>query len=386
MKNLKENYDKSFAAVQAFMHKFSKSPLTIGQIYLDQAAGKSGHNISASEIRAELLPACRSKIDVRLRIFQMRGRTAYVNDGYKDTIKYFEQTLLTPIPNTNNRSWYLELGDEKIPATNFISPMDVLINGKYPSDGYTAEVFDSNKNIISTNYYTFDYYSGILTFTEDVTDEQINAFISDSNELYLTAFQYIGKTVSDVFTNLDEFANNIKKQLTADLTEKITEINTTLNEGLTALREYVNATNEFVEKVKAETIAIQHMNFTTSSPKFEPGAMYQLDEKFMLGPDGKPISVSDFVITLDGYCWEVICKDRNDVILTDISHELDEETNRWKSIITVQIAVNPENTERPTPIIGWNDTQPIYGELEFQATVFVRSNGTSIEVLETQYI
>lgn len=105
-------------------------------------------------------------------------------------------------------------------------------------------------------------------------------------------------------------------------------------------------------------------------------------DNLMIGNDGKPIYVSDFTIEFDGYCWEVICKDRNDVILGDISHILDENTNRWKSIVKVQIAVKPENTSKPQVIVGWNDKEPIYGDLKFQASVFVRSNGTSIEILE----
>lgn len=36
-----KNYDTSLAALQAFMHSFSRSPLATGQIYLDQATGKS---------------------------------------------------------------------------------------------------------------------------------------------------------------------------------------------------------------------------------------------------------------------------------------------------------------------------------------------------------
>ena len=383
MKNLKENYDKSFAALQAFMHKFSKAPLTTGQIYLDQAAGKSGHNISASEIRADVIPPCRSKLDLRLKIFEMRGRTPFINNGYKNIIKYYNQSLLTPVPDTNNRSWYIEVDD--IPMSNFIAPTDVLINGKYTSDGYTAEVFDCNENLISSTDYTFDYYSGILTFTEDITDEQINILVSTENKLYLTAFQYIGKTVSNFLTDLSDLSNSIKDELILSLDSKVQEINNTIKEGLDALREYVDNTHEFIEKVKDETIAIQHINFTTASAKFVSGPIYMLD-KLIIGKDGKPIYVSDFTIEFDGYCWEVICKDRNDVILTDISHVLDENTNRWKSVVTVQVAVNPENTVNPQPIIGWNGREPIFGELEFQATVFVRSNGTSIEILEPQTI
>lgn len=205
MKNLKENYDKSFAALQAFMHKFSRAPLTTGQIYLDQAAGKSGHNISASEIRADVIPPCRSKLDLRLNIFEMRGRTPYINNGYQNIIRYFNQTELTSVKYTNNRSWYLE-GIDGIPMRDFIAPTDVLIDGKYTSDGYAVEVYDYNKNLIAPIKYTFDYYSGILTFTEDVTDEQITEFVSNENKLFLTAFQYIGKKVSNYFKDLEDFS------------------------------------------------------------------------------------------------------------------------------------------------------------------------------------
>jgi hypothetical protein len=316
----------------------------------------------------------------------MRGRTPLINNGYKNIIKYYNQAKLIPIPDTNNRSWYIE--DNGMPMRDFIAPTDVLIEGRYTSDGYAVEVYDySQQNLIAPINYTFDYYSGILTFTEDVTDEQILEFVSSDNLLHLTAFQYIGRKVNDVFTNLDDFANQIKKDLVKELDLKVQEINDTINAGLTALREYVDEIDTFIHDVEDATIAIQPINFSTASEQIDSSEPYKLyGDDLIIGNDGKPIYVSDFTIKLDGYCWEVICKDRNDVILTDISHELDEETNRWKSVVKVQVAVNPENTVNPQPIIGWNGREPIFGELEFQATVFVRSNGTSIEILEPQTI
>lgn len=369
MKNLKENYDKSFEALQAFMHKFSKAPLTTGQIYLDQAAGKSGHNISASEIRVETIPAYRSKFD---------DDTDYdpKNPTYEGIIKYFEKEPLTPIPYTNNRSWYIELADEEgntLPQRDFIAPTDVLRDGKYTSDGYTAEVYDySGKNLIAPINYTFDYYSGILTFTEDVTDEQINILAGSQNTLHLTAFQYTGSKVNNYVEDLKKLSN-----IQNELTLKVEEINNSINEGLESLREYVDRAHAVIEQVSGETIAIQHINFSTESTdtsvKFsKPYELIDKDDLFIVN-DSNPIYVSDFEISLSGYCWEVICKNINDVILTDISHEYID--NCWQSVIKVQIAVNPETIDgKPEPIIGWDDCeQPIFGKLEFTATMFKRN-------------
>jgi len=62
-------------AIQAFMHKFSRSPLIPGQqVELDQATGRSGHTVDYSEVRAEQIPFIESKSQLRYKLFDSTQR------------------------------------------------------------------------------------------------------------------------------------------------------------------------------------------------------------------------------------------------------------------------------------------------------------------------
>lgn len=108
MNNFNENNKKYEEVIQAFMHKFSRSPLIPGQqVELDQAAGRSGHNVHYSEVRAEEIPFISSKKDLNKIL---------TNDNivsiFKNTIYYFNKKQMESIENTNNRAWFVRDTEE----------------------------------------------------------------------------------------------------------------------------------------------------------------------------------------------------------------------------------------------------------------------------------
>ena len=147
---------------------------------------------------------------------------------------------------------------------NFISPSDVIFNNML-SEGYAVDVYTKNDELISPNYYTFDYYSGILVLTPDVTAEQKKAW----GNLKITAFRYVGKMVNDYFKDL---SNTIEmtKNLLSDL----------INEAKSELSGLIEKANAEIETLAGNAIAIQSYLFSTNSDKM--------------------VAISD-VMELDGY-------------------------------------------------------------------------------------
>jgi len=141
--------------------------------------------------------------------------------GTEGVLKYYYRQKLTP-SNLNNEVWFFRDppgSDDGIGAqliddnqqTNFISPkysVTALANANTedsPSPGYNVKVFKStstnsgsltNTSLVSSNDYEFDYKTGVLQFLSSTVDP------SDSEYVYITAYQYVGKTLSEkVVTN-----------------------------------------------------------------------------------------------------------------------------------------------------------------------------------------
>ena len=201
------------------MHIFGKAPLTFGQTKLDQAQGRSGHNISYNQVRAEIVPPCLNKLSRSKLIVNINGKEV-VYPCYSNMIKFFKQEPLSVIDNTNGDAWCFcettlikdDKGEEietKTILDNFIAPSDVLFNNQL-SEGYAIEVYDKHGKQISSNYYTFDYYSGILVLTPDVTAEQKTEW----GNLHATVFRYIGKTVDNYFKDIENTIETTEAALT----------------------------------------------------------------------------------------------------------------------------------------------------------------------------
>ena len=124
-------------------------------------------------------------------------------------LKYYYRQRLTP-SNTNNEVWFFlnpvgssdGIGAQLIDTNqqvNFISPKyseTSLANAHAEANppGYGVRVFLSSstgESPISINDFQFDYKTGVLQF--------LNSSVAPSNNEYvcMTAYQYIGKTLSD---------------------------------------------------------------------------------------------------------------------------------------------------------------------------------------------
>ena len=324
--------------------------------------------------------------------------------------------LHQPLPHllTGNRIY------EGEPASDFIAPTDVtrpfkeseqlfsseetaennlqLTDKKTKigvlSNGYTAEFFtvirDEAQNItkyeiISPNYYNFDYFSGILTFNSTVSDEMLETFINQG--VRISAFQYIGKKVLDYFKDLELL---------------------------------IDKANDAIQRVKNESIAVQRITFssgecltTNNCEKFEDFSPNYNTSNY------KQRYVKNFSVKIPGYCWELtfgeidkskypelqnIDMNVGGVFITDIKHVEEDvyiENNitikkQW-SIITFQLEVLGEAEDiakyGDKPVLAWIDIiqkfgenekiikKPVCGDYNLIATVFTRHDKRSIDVL-----
>lgn len=236
METLKE-LNKTYDAIQAFMHKFGRSPLIPGQqVELDQATGRSGHTVQYSEVRAEHVPFVGTKAEAYLKLFDTTNRSNKIRASYKNLIYFYNKTQLESIPETNFRSWFIRVSEEAqllatntnlyagFPAADFISPMDAILPNKEDgielptpgqiSNGYSVEIYHKMETgkfeLLSPNVYNFDYFSGILTFNAYASDEEISKWKTDG--IFISVYQYIGKKVLDYFKELDKLIATVKAE------------------------------------------------------------------------------------------------------------------------------------------------------------------------------
>mgnify|MGYP003324908697 CR=1 FL=1 len=135
-------------------------------------------------------------------------------DGNDNILKYYFRQKLTK-SNVNNEVWFFlnppgsnsgidaQLIDDN-QQTNFISPKYSVVsltnaNTEDNTPGYGVKVFKSTSTdsgslgssaIVSSNDYQFDYKTGVLQFLNSSVDP------TDSQYVYMTAYQYVGKTLA----------------------------------------------------------------------------------------------------------------------------------------------------------------------------------------------
>ena len=141
--------------------------------------------------------------------------------------KYYYRHALTKASSTNEVWFFLDptgsnsgIGTQLIDAnqkTNFISPKysipglaQALTEDPTPGYGVTVLVSTSRdsgsldfNSIVNSNFYQFDYKTGVLQFTDDDIP-------TDSEYVYMTAYQYTGKTVTDVSSSLSTRVTNLE--------------------------------------------------------------------------------------------------------------------------------------------------------------------------------
>ena len=140
---------------------------------------------------------------------------SYYTDGEDNILRYWWRHKLTK-SNLNNEVWFFlnptgsssGIGAQLIDSnqqTSFISPkysVSSLANAttEDSTPGYLAKVFVStaavsgsvsDSDVVSVNNYTFDYKTGVVQFTDGTVDP------SDSQYVYMSVYQYVGKTLED---------------------------------------------------------------------------------------------------------------------------------------------------------------------------------------------
>ena len=197
---------------------------------------------------------------------------SYYKVGSDNIMKYWYRQRLTK-SNTNNEVWFFlnptgsdsGIGAQLIDSnqqTSFISPK-YSIAGLATSTtadttpGYLAALYKSTStdsssldgdDIVSTNDYTFDYKTGVIQFTSNSVDP------TDSDYLYMTVYQYVGKTLAtglEVQGNIEATGNITAQQFI--VSSSVTNITTQQLSGSTIFGDSSDDIHQFTGSVKFDS-------------------------------------------------------------------------------------------------------------------------------------
>jgi len=222
----------------------------------------------------------------------------------KNVLKYWYRHKLTK-SSLNNEAWFFlnptgsnsGIGAQLIDSnqkTDFISPkygVPTIANSTAEDNpaGYGIIVYKStslnsgsltNSSIVSSNDYTFDYKTGVLQFNSSAVDP------SNSEYVYMTAYQYVGKTLR---TGIDVDGDIIA---TGDITAKqfivsssVTYMTTSYMSGSTQFGDTSDDSHRFTGsvsisgslRVSGQTILDSY--YTGSESLIVSGAMKVVDQQ-----------------------------------------------------------------------------------------------------------
>ena len=187
-------------------------------------------------------------------------------------LKYWYRHRLTK-SNTNNEVWFFlsptgsnsGIGAQLIDdnqQVNFVSPkysVSALATSttEDSTPGYLATLLKStslnsgsldSEDIVSTNDYTFDYKTGVVQFTNSSVDP------TDSDYLYMTVYQYVGKTLAtglEVQGNIEATGNITAQQFI--VSSSVTNVTTQQLSGSTRFGDDHNDIHQFTGSVKFDS-------------------------------------------------------------------------------------------------------------------------------------
>ena len=199
------------------------------------------------------------------------GSFYQVND--ENIMKYWYRQKLTK-SNLNNEAWFFlsptgsnsGIGAQLIDSnqqTSFISPKYSVASlatstTEDSTPGYLAVLYKSSAvshslqtgslgggDIVSTNDYTFDYKTGVVQFTDSSVDP------TDSQYVYMTVYQYVGKTLAtgleltgDVSSSVTSTGSFGRVEVSANtLSIGGTEIGQTVADNITNLDQQLESTS-----------------------------------------------------------------------------------------------------------------------------------------------
>ena len=198
--------------------------------------------------------------------------STYTNQKGDSIMKYWYRQKLTK-SNTNNEVWFFlnpvgsdsGIGAQLIDSnqqTNFISPKYSIAGlatstTEDTTPGYLATLLKSTStnsgsltgdDIVSTNNYTFDYKTGVVQFTNSSVDP------TDSDYLYMTVYQYVGKTLAtglEVQGNIEATGNITAQQFI--VSSSVTNVTTQQLSGSTRFGDDHNDIHQFTGSVKFDS-------------------------------------------------------------------------------------------------------------------------------------
>jgi len=198
--------------------------------------------------------------------------TTYTNQEGNSIMKYWYRQKLTK-SNTNNEVWFFlnptgsdsGIGAQLIDSnqqTGFISPKYSIAGlatstTEDTTPGYLATLLKSTStnsgsltgdDAVSTNDYTFDYKTGVVQFTDSSVDP------TNSDYLYMTVYQYVGKTLAtglEVQGNIEATGNITAQQFI--VSSSVTNITTQQLSGSTVFGDSSDDLHQFTGSVKFDS-------------------------------------------------------------------------------------------------------------------------------------
>ena len=231
--------------LRSYFHTFSRAFSREGQNFLDAAPFKSGHNVSADDVRAGVIPFFANEA-ARDAFFGAVEAGSYVE---KDGLIFFNKYPLTANGGSNDQTY--ELIFEGAPLQGFIDPTDAWDAAGNAAAGYTAHIYNatpaagSDGEIFATTHlWTFDPFNGRVQFKSDDTPKSGTKTGSKfaPNGITFTGVAYKGKTVSselsEIWKSLGKNSDNPDLTIAdrvanaEDRLDVIEAVKTTVNNGL----------------------------------------------------------------------------------------------------------------------------------------------------------
>jgi hypothetical protein len=226
--------------LRSYFHTFSRAFTAEGQTFVDQAPIKAGHNVHADNVRGQEVPFL-ADTDARDAEFPSVGEgTSGLNAA--GTLRFFNKVKLTQRPASNDQTY--ELIYEGAPLQNFVDPTDVWDDEGNSADGYKAVLTDASGTPIANtvHLWTFDPVNGRVQFRSDDTPTKGWGTAG----IYLTAVAYVGKSVSQRLTEIEENAGGVANSALA--IKPFTFDSTSMEKSDPSLEKYTNTPYMVIRK------------------------------------------------------------------------------------------------------------------------------------------
>ena len=340
---------KNYMNIRSTMHTFSRATLAEGQKNYDQATARAGHNVYASDVRAEEIPMIYS--------LQQRDESYLVtNNGkrevggelgsaYVDIIRFVDNGNLQEIPNSNGEA-YIVIDEASNPIVDWIEPSDKALTQTALANGYEIRLFSGGKEVVKNYGWSFDAFNGILHFSKRFKPNSADWIsLGFNSDIHIEGFVYIGKKNSE------------------------------FNESL--LNSF-NETKESVTTALGSTLAVKPFKFSSRWME-KLGAPYQVEHTAKEYDANTWFQTVSFIIP--GFVFQLTSLDTNETVITEMRHLKNGDT---------QIILDlPWDINYDKPIVRYTYDSgepgigvkfPVLGQYSFIAIAFVTSAGDKIPV------